>query len=151
MIADTYHDRLQNVLEQRDGPAWLDALNQRRHVSMARDGKSPPRPYEFLEPRAVLNCLAYDPAGLQLISEDAATKARQLSGLVNERTTRGRTRRSPKPTAIAPGGCTPTSPATFPLATRSTADDRAAHGPETTARHTRHHGRLLVARAGLAA
>jgi hypothetical protein len=82
--ADTYRDRLQTILEQRDGPAWLDALNHRRHVSVVRDGKSPPRPYEFLEPRAVLNCLAYDPAGLQLIPEAATTKARQLSGLVNE-------------------------------------------------------------------
>jgi hypothetical protein len=83
-IADTYRDRLRNVLEQRDGPTWLDALNHRRHVSMTGDGKSPPQAYEFLEPRAVLNCLAYDPAGLQLIPEAAAAKARQLSGLVNE-------------------------------------------------------------------
>jgi hypothetical protein len=83
-VADTYRDRLQTILEQRDGPAWLDALNRRRRVSMTGDGKSPPRPYEFLEPRAVLNCLAYDPAGLQLIPEAATSKARQLSGLVND-------------------------------------------------------------------
>ena len=51
---------------------------------MTLDGKRAPRPYEFLEPRAVLNCLAYDPAGLQLIPAVATTKARQLSGLVNE-------------------------------------------------------------------
>jgi hypothetical protein len=83
-VADTYRDRMQNVLEQRDGPGWLDALNARRHVSMTLDGKRAPRPYEFLEPRAVLNCLAYDPAGLQLIPVAATAKARQLSGLVNE-------------------------------------------------------------------
>jgi len=83
-IADTYRDRLQNILEQRDGPDWLDALNHRRHASMTLDGKSAPRPYDFLEPRAVLNCLAYDPAGHQLIPAAATTKARQLSGLVNE-------------------------------------------------------------------
>jgi hypothetical protein len=51
---------------------------------MTLAGKRAPRPYEFLEPRAVLNCLAYDPAGQQLISAPATTKARQLSGLVNE-------------------------------------------------------------------
>ena len=32
----------------------------------------------------MLTCLAYDPAGLQLISEPATAKARQLSGLVND-------------------------------------------------------------------
>lgn len=83
-VADAYRDRLQNILEQRDGPAWLDALNHRRRVSMIGDGKNAPRPYDFLEPRAVLNCLAYGPAGLQLISEPATGKARQLSGLVND-------------------------------------------------------------------
>jgi hypothetical protein len=83
-ITDTYRDRLQNILEQRDGPDWLDARNHRRQVSMTLAGKRAPRPYEFLEPRAVLNCLAYDPAGQQLISAPATTKARQLSGLVNE-------------------------------------------------------------------
>ena len=83
-VADTYRDRLQNILEHQDGAAWLDAVNHRRRVSMTGDGKSPPRPYDFLEPRAVLNCLAYDPAGLHLIPEAATTKARQLSGLVND-------------------------------------------------------------------
>jgi hypothetical protein len=83
-IADVYRIPLQIRLEERDGSTWLDALNHRRHVSMTGDGKSPPRPYEFLEPRAVLNCLAYDPAGRHLIPEAATTKARQLSGLVNE-------------------------------------------------------------------
>jgi hypothetical protein len=83
-IADTYRDRLQTILEQQDGPGWIDALNHRRHVSMTLGGRRAPRPYEFLEPRAVLNCLAYDPVGLQLISAPAATKARQLLGLVNE-------------------------------------------------------------------
>lgn len=80
-IADTYRDRLQVILEHQDGPTWLDALNQRRHASMIQDGKDAPRPYDFLEPRAVLNCLAYDAAGLQLISARAATSAKQLSGL----------------------------------------------------------------------
>ena len=51
---------------------------------MTLDGKHAPRPYEQLEPRAVLNCLAYDPAGLQLIPAAATTKARQPSGLANE-------------------------------------------------------------------
>jgi hypothetical protein len=83
-VADTYRDRLQNLLEQQDGLGWLDALNHRRHDSMIGDGKSAPRPYEFLEPRAILNCLAYDPVGLQLIPEAATTKARQLTGLVND-------------------------------------------------------------------
>lgn len=83
-IADTYRDRLQNILEHQDGPDWLDALNARRDASMTRDGRRAPRPYEALEPRAVLTCLAYDPVGLQLISAAATTKAKQLSGLVNE-------------------------------------------------------------------
>jgi hypothetical protein len=83
-IADTYRERLQVILEHQDGPAWLDALNDRRYASMTQDGKDAPRPYEFLEPRAVLNCLAYDPAGLQLISAPAAKSAKQLSGLVND-------------------------------------------------------------------
>ena len=38
-IADTYRDRLAVILEQQDGPAWLDALNDRRRASMTRDGK----------------------------------------------------------------------------------------------------------------
>jgi hypothetical protein len=33
-------------------------LNPRRDVLMVGDGKSPQRPNEFLEARAVLNCLA---------------------------------------------------------------------------------------------
>lgn len=83
-VADTYRDRLQNMLEQQDGLGWLDAVNHRRAASFIRDGKPVPRPYDSLEPRAVLNCLARDPAGLQLIPEAATTKARQLSGLVND-------------------------------------------------------------------
>jgi hypothetical protein len=83
-IADTYRDRLVVILEHQDGPGWLHALNERRRASMTRGDKGVARPYEFLEPRAVLNCLAYDSAGLQLISAPATAKARQLSGLVNE-------------------------------------------------------------------
>jgi hypothetical protein len=83
-VADTYHDRLQNLLEQQDGPDWLDAFNRRRAASFIQDGKPVPRPYDSLEPRAVLTCLARDPAGWQLISEPATWKARQLSGLVND-------------------------------------------------------------------
>ena len=83
-VADTYRDRLQNILEHQDGPGWLDAFNHRRAASFIQDGKPAPRPYDSLEPRAVLTCLAYDPAGLQLISEPATVKARQLSGLVND-------------------------------------------------------------------
>jgi hypothetical protein len=83
-VADTYRDRLQNILEHQDGPGWLDAFNHRRAASFIQDGRPAPRPYDSLEPRAVLTCLARDPAGLQLISEPAAVKARQLSGLVND-------------------------------------------------------------------
>jgi pyruvate/2-oxoglutarate dehydrogenase complex dihydrolipoamide acyltransferase (E2) component len=83
-VADSYRDRLQNILEHQDGPGWLDAFNDRRAASFIQDGKPAPRPYDALEPRAVLNCLARDPAGLQLISEAATAKARQLSGLVND-------------------------------------------------------------------
>ena len=83
-VADTYRDRLQNILEHQDGPGWLDAFNHRRAASFIQDGKPAPRPYDSLEPRAVLTCLACDPAGLQLISEPATGKARQLSGLVND-------------------------------------------------------------------
>ena len=83
-VADTYRDRLQNILEHQDGPGWLDAFNHRRADSFIQDGKPAPRPYDSLEPRAVLTCLARDPAGLQLISEPATWKARQLSGLANE-------------------------------------------------------------------
>jgi hypothetical protein len=91
-VADTYHDRLQNILEQQDGPGWLDAFNNRRAASFIQDGKPAPRPYDSLEPRAVLTCLARDPAGLQLISEPATIKARQLSGLATMPFTRSRTR-----------------------------------------------------------
>lgn len=83
-VAETYRDRLQNILEQQDGLGWLDAVNSRRAASFIQDGKPAPRPYDSLEPRAVLNCLGRDPAGLQLISEPATVKARQLSGLVND-------------------------------------------------------------------
>jgi hypothetical protein len=83
-VADSYRDRLQNILEHQDGPRWLDAFNDRRAASFIEDGKPVPRTYDSLEPRAVLNCLARDPAGLQLISEPATWKARQLSGLVND-------------------------------------------------------------------
>ena len=83
-VADTYRDRLQALLEHQDGPRWLDALNQRREESMIQAGKHVPQPYEFLEPRAVLNCLAYDPAGLQLVPAHATKSAKQLSGLVND-------------------------------------------------------------------
>jgi pyruvate/2-oxoglutarate dehydrogenase complex dihydrolipoamide acyltransferase (E2) component len=83
-VADTYRDRLQNILEHQDGPGWLDAFNQRRAASFSQDSRPAPRPYDSLEPRAVLTCLARDPAGLQLISEPTTIKARQLSGLVND-------------------------------------------------------------------
>jgi len=83
-IADTYRERLQTILEHQDGPSWLAELNLRRRISMTQDGKAPPRDYEWLEPRAVLTCLAYDPAGLQLISASAAKSAKQLSGLIND-------------------------------------------------------------------
>jgi hypothetical protein len=83
-VADTYRDRLQNILEQQDGAGWLNALNDRRAASFIQDGKPVPRPYDSLEPRAVLTCLARDPAGLQLISKPATMKALQLSRLANE-------------------------------------------------------------------
>lgn len=83
-IADTYRDRLQTILEHQDGAEWLAKFNQRRHVSMIQEGKAAPQPYKSLEPRAVLSCLAYDPAGLQLISTAAAKSAKQLLGLANE-------------------------------------------------------------------
>jgi hypothetical protein len=83
-VADAYRGRLQNILEHQDGPGWLDAFNHRRAASFIQDGKPAPRPYGSLDPRAVLTCLAYDPAGLRLISQPATVKARQLSGLVND-------------------------------------------------------------------
>ena len=93
-VADTYRDRLQNILEHQDGPGWLDAVNDRRAASFIQDGKPAPRPYDSLEPRAVLNCLARDPAGLQLISE-ARDDRRPVSCRASSTTrfTRSRTRR----------------------------------------------------------
>ena len=38
-VADTYRDRLQNILEHQDGPGWLDAFNHRRAASFIQDGK----------------------------------------------------------------------------------------------------------------
>lgn len=81
--ADVYRDRLRAVLEHQDGPAWLDAFNACRRADKLSKGHGPPAAYTSLEPRAVLNCLAYDPAGLQLIGLDAVAAARQLSGLAN--------------------------------------------------------------------
>jgi hypothetical protein len=78
---DAYRDRLQAILERQDGPGWLDALNERRRVDMLANGRRPPDPYASLEPRAVLNCLAYDPAARQLIASTSIAKAKQLSGL----------------------------------------------------------------------
>lgn len=83
-VADTYRDRLQTILERQDGPDWLAALNERRDLRITQAGKAPPRPYESLEPRAILTCLGRDPAGLQLISESAADSERQLAGLIND-------------------------------------------------------------------
>jgi hypothetical protein len=79
--ADTYRDQLQEMLERQDGPDWLDALNRRRRHDMLAAGKHPPEPYRSFEPRAVINCLAYDPGGLQLIPGQDVGKVRQLSGL----------------------------------------------------------------------
>ena len=79
--ADAYRDRLQAILERQDGPGWLDALNERRRIDMLANGRRPPEPYASLEPRAVLNCLAYDPAARQLIATTSIAKAKQLSGL----------------------------------------------------------------------
>lgn len=81
--ADVYRDRLRLLLEHQDGPDWLAAFNRRRCSDMLAKGQPPPRPYESFEPRAVLACLAYDPAGLQLIGLDAADAARKLCGLAN--------------------------------------------------------------------
>jgi len=79
--ADVYRDRLRRILEHQDGPDWLDAFNARRRADMLGRGQRRPASYASLEPRAVLNCLAYDPAGLQLIGLDAVAAARQLCGL----------------------------------------------------------------------
>ena len=81
--ADVYRDRLRSILEHQDGPDWLAAFNARRRADMLAKGQGPPTTYGSLEPRAVLNCLAYDPAGLQLIGLDAVAAARQLCGLAN--------------------------------------------------------------------
>ena len=81
--ADVYRDRLRLILEHQDGPDWLAAFNARRRADMLARGQGPPATYASLEPRAVLNCLAYDPAGLQLIGLDAVAAARQLCGLAN--------------------------------------------------------------------
>ena len=83
MTADVYRDRLRRILEHQDGPDWLAAFNARRRADMLAKGQGPPATYASLEPRAVLNCLAYDPAGLQLIGLDAVAAARQLCGLAN--------------------------------------------------------------------
>lgn len=83
MTADVYRDRLRRILEHQDGPDWLAAFNARRRADMLAKGQGPPAAYASLEPRAVLNCLAYDPAGLQLIGLGAVAAARQLHGLAN--------------------------------------------------------------------
>lgn len=81
--ADVYRDRLRLILEHQDGRDWLEALNRRRLAAMLAKGHGPPRAYRSFEPRAVLNCLAYDPAGLQLIDLDAVDAARKLCALAN--------------------------------------------------------------------
>jgi len=81
--ADVYRDRLRRNLEHQDGPDWLAAFNARRRADMLAKGHRPPAAYASLEPRAVLNCLAYDPAGQQLIGPDAVPAAQQLYGLAN--------------------------------------------------------------------
>jgi hypothetical protein len=78
MTADVYRDRLRRVLEHQDGTDWLSAFNARRRADMLARGQGLPVTYASLEARAVLNCLAYDPAGLQLIGLDAVAAARQL-------------------------------------------------------------------------
>ena len=83
-IADTYRGRQQTILEHQDGAEWLAKLNQRRHAWMTQEGRAAPQPYKSLEPRAVLSCLADDPAGLQLISAAAAKSAKQPSLLAND-------------------------------------------------------------------
>ena len=83
MTADIYRDRLRRILEHQDGPDWFAAFNARRRADMVARGQGPPAAYASLEPRAVLTCLAYDPAGLQLIGLDAVAAARQLCGLAN--------------------------------------------------------------------
>jgi hypothetical protein len=81
--AAVFGERLQTVLLTRDGVAWLEAFNQRRRLDMLGKGQRAPSSYAAFEPRAVLNCLAYDPVALQLINAEAVAAARQLSGLAN--------------------------------------------------------------------
>ncbi|MGI8730460.1 MAG: hypothetical protein ACR2LK_10805 [Solirubrobacteraceae bacterium] len=81
--ADVYRDPLRTILERQDGSGWLEAFNQRRRADMLDKGLEPSLPYRFFEPRTVLSCLAYDSAGLQLISAHVAAKARRLAGLAN--------------------------------------------------------------------
>jgi hypothetical protein len=81
--AAVYRDRLQTVLRTQDGEDWLEAFNQRRRADMLSRHQRAPQDYATFEPRAVLNCLAYDPAALQLIDTHAVAAARQLSGLAN--------------------------------------------------------------------
>jgi len=78
--ADTYRDGLQVILEHQDGPEWLDAFNDRRQTSMAESRKRAPA-LPLLRATPFLNCLARDPAGLQVIPATAAAKVKQLSGL----------------------------------------------------------------------
>lgn len=79
--ADVYRDRLHAILEHQDGLDWLDAFNERRRRNMLNAGRREPEPYRSFEARAVIGCLAYDAAGLQLVPAHVAAKARQLSGL----------------------------------------------------------------------
>lgn len=81
--ADVYRNHLRLFLERQDGPDWLNALNGRRRADMLAKGLGPPAAYASFEPRAVLNCLAYDPAGLQLVDFAAVDAARKLCGLAN--------------------------------------------------------------------
>jgi hypothetical protein len=83
MTADVFRDRLRRLLEHQDGPDWLAAFNARRRADILAKGQGRPAEYASFEPRAVLNCLAYDRAGLQLIGQDAIAAARQLCGLAN--------------------------------------------------------------------
>lgn len=83
MTADAFRDRLRVILEHQDGPDWLDAFNNRRAAAMLASGRPQPERYTVFEPRAVLICLAYDPAAQQLIDLNAVQAARKLSGLAN--------------------------------------------------------------------
>jgi hypothetical protein len=81
--ADAYRDRLRSILQHQDGAEWLDAFNRRRRADMLAKAQGPPGKYAAFEPRAVLNCLAYDSAALQLVGPDAIDAARKLCGLAN--------------------------------------------------------------------